>query len=162
MEKRDAADRALASSSGVPLALIAAFRKDHPQMFMTATVLPADDAGPRYQVKGEEAEVDGYSSARAEVVYRADGSRVTDEDEDEGEGGADADLPATIPWEALPEGIRRAASAAVPGGRCFEAYGPDEEERYYEVHLKKSSDLWVVDINPDGKVRRTHRRSGQG
>ena len=135
-EKRDAADRALATSSGVPLRVISVFRQDHPQMFLTATVLPEDEGGPRYRVCGEDPEVDGYSSARAEAIYRGDGARVPDEDDDTDDPRRGEDATESISWEDLPENIRRAASAAVPGGRFVEAYPPVEDERYY-VHANE-------------------------
>jgi hypothetical protein len=145
-------DRALAQESGVPLEVLRAFRREHAGWRLRAEALPADDVGPRFRVRGDEPEVEGYSPGFAEAVYRRDGTRVAEADEDDDEPPV-----ASVTWEGLPEHIRRAASTAVPGGEFADGCAPDEEEPYYEITLSTPAGGWLVEIDPSGQVRRTRK-----
>ena len=149
-------DRALAKESGVPLEIIRTFRRDHPNMSLQAEVLPDDTIGPRFHVRGSEPEIDGYTGALAEATYRVDGTRIEAVDND------DDEHLKSLTWEQLPENIRAAASRTVQGGEYMEGYPPDESEPYYELHFATPGHRWVVEIEPDGKVRGATKRAAAG
>lgn len=152
--------RVLAKESGVPLEIIRAFGRDHPNMYLTAEELPADAHGARFRVHGAEGGGSEDSPGHfAEKIYRLDGTLIADEDTDAGDAEP---LVTTVSWEALPEHIRTAASAAVPDGEFVDACAPDDTDPYYEICLRTSFEHWVVEIDPNGKVLRTNKRRATG
>ena len=151
----DQRDHALSRETDVPIEVIHAFRRDHSQMSLQAERLPADAGGERFRVIGTNPDKDGYSSDYVAMDYRADGTRIEDANDDTGRYER---LVESVAWERLPEKIRHAASAAVPGAIFAEAFASDAEEAHYEVHLSTTRDRWVVEIDSDGRVRQTRKR----
>ena len=154
--KRDEDDRALAKESGVPLDVIRAFRSEHPEMGLRAEVLPESATGARYRIRGGDPEVDGYSGSSTQALYRADRTRVAPDHADDADDDESA-IPSPS-WDELPEKVRTAARNAVPGGEFTEAAPPDEAEPFYEIHFAAPAKSWVVEVNPDGTVRRSLSR----
>jgi hypothetical protein len=141
----------MARRTGVPVAVILAFKNAHPYHSIEPSVIEGDASGALYLVYGACGYDEfgrGVPTEQVTVTYRGDG-RVVDSPVGRQE------LTNLSP-EELPPAIRNATELAVAGGRIMFAHGPDvgDDPPTYEVVIQRNSREFSVEIEPGGRVIR--------